>query len=126
MKGFLTFYLESFHYFGDRCGKTYYFLAVSIWMVTFIVTMFLQPILPKTLATLLFYLQLFIFTLPAASAVSKRLHDIGFPGILGILLIPLIFIFSPLFVLGLIVIGLVPGKTGANKYGDDPRNLNTA
>ncbi|MBO9545078.1 DUF805 domain-containing protein [Caulobacter sp.] len=49
------------------------------------------------------------------SVTARRLHDIGMTGWLTLLH------FAPLVDLALYGLALVPGSTGPNRYGDDPK-----
>jgi uncharacterized membrane protein YhaH (DUF805 family) len=72
--------------------------------------------LGRTHDFLLFVLALITF-LPIISVSIRRLHDLNCPGwYLFVVLVP---------ILGLLLVifwGCMPGTSGANRYGDDPRN----
>ena len=50
--------------------------------------------------------------------VVKRLQDFDQPGVLALLLVPIIAWFVPLAVL--FAVGFVKGTEGPNRYGDQP------
>jgi uncharacterized membrane protein YhaH (DUF805 family) len=54
----------------------------------------------------------FLSLLASLSLCGRRSHDNGKPGLLGILL--------PIILLGFLILGLLRGDPGPNRYGDGP------
>lgn len=57
---------------------------------------------------------------PSLAVGVRRVNDSGIPGLLYLAMLPLLIIW-PLALVIFVVVALIPGKTGDNAYGPDPR-----
>lgn len=119
--GFLWLFLSPI----GRLGRKPYWLAlVLLWIVIAIAAnMWVRSLPPETdlaalqMADFLSSNPLFPFLFLAITAVElalviKRLQDLGLPGLLALLA------FVPgINIIGIFVLGFVPGNTGPNRYG---------
>lgn len=121
MKDFLQFYKESFYDFDGRCRRSYFLGTVLLSFLIIFAIVAVRALFPTIpgLGFLVFFVVI-VFTLPMISAGCKRVRDMGFSAYFLVALIPLYFLIGPLAHIALIVLGIIPGNKGENKFGDDP------
>jgi uncharacterized membrane protein YhaH (DUF805 family) len=68
---------------------------------------------------ILFWLAMLV---PSLAVAARRMQDQNIPGWVGILLVITGWIFWPIPFIIMAVFGFLPGTTGPNQYGPDPRS----
>ena len=88
---------------------TFWMVTIPIFWASIVAVRLWGPNIEAILVvcTLIIWLQL--------AAFVKRLHDLGMSSWFALAL------FTPLHYPCLLLVGLVPGKTGSNKYGEEPQ-----
>lgn len=130
--------------YADFSGRSrrrefwWFFLFQMVVNTLFIATMVIFVMATKTLfdgapvssilvvISLIWVLFIVAMIIPNAAVITRRMHDQGIPGIVGMLLYGATFLLSFLG-LAILVFMALDGKKGDNQYGIDPKmNKNVA
>ena len=116
-----------FFNFRGRISRKAYWLAyffINVVLGLFFRRSFNPETLELSIATPVLGVLLLLPALIGIIAIAvKRLHDFNLPGwIVAFMLVPIFFptIALTVLVIGYLVIGLIPGTAGPNRYGDAP------
>ena len=119
--GLMTAYQWLFFGFRGRISRQAYWLAY--FFINLVLSAFVKPIIDlETMDVSIegpaFGVLLVLPALLSNIAIGiKRLHDASLPGwIVAFMFVP----FIPTMVLSVLVIGLIPGTAGPNRFGDAP------
>lgn len=115
--------------FRGRSTRTEFWLFHIVFWIAFIV-LGLIPIIATVYgmggpAVILWLLPCLFLTLaaiiPGLAVGIRRLHDSGQPGWLYALVVVLTIVLPFIGLIGVVVVGFLPGIKGENPYGEDPR-----
>lgn len=103
-----------------RLSTAHYFLAILILGILFYITINILFLYNNTLGNILYSFIFLFFYLLSLPLTIRRLHDLGWSGILAIVGLGIGFYLNLISIFFYLILIIISGTKNKNKYGEKP------